>query len=246
MATANPVLNQDYFLPTERSYDTAHRMTLSGTVLKTAMLLVLVVAAGAVAWTQSQAHTGSVYAFLVGGSIVGLIAALATCWFPKIAAWSSPVYAIAEGCFLGAISLIFEVRYPGIAVQAAALSTGVLAAMLGLYGSGMVRATARFRTGVFAATAGIALVYLGTMIAGFFGVSVPYIHSNGLIGIGFSVFVVVIAALNLILDFDTIETGVRARAPKYMEWYAAFGLLVTLVWMYLEILRLLAKIRGRD
>jgi uncharacterized YccA/Bax inhibitor family protein len=126
------------------------------------------------------------------------------------------------------------------------LTFGTLAALLLAYRSGLIRATENFKLGVFAATGGIALLYLVSMVMGFFGKSIPFIHSAGPIGIGFSVFVVVIAALNLVLDFDFIETGAQRGAPKYMEWYGAFGLLVTLVWLYLEILRLLAKLQGRD
>ena len=249
MATANPALNDDIFLANPRSLSGAatDRMTVSGTVLKTSMLLVVLLTTAAFTWTQAKhGETGTLYALMIGGMIGGLVSAFATIWFPKVSAFTAPVYAACEGFVLGAISVIMEAKYPGIAVQAAMLSTATLAAMLGLYASGLVRATARFRTGVLAATGAVALVYLASMVMRLFGAEMPYIHESSLMGIGFSVVVVVIAALNLILDFDSIETGVRMQAPKYMEWYAGFGLLVTLVWMYLEILRLLAKLRGRD
>jgi Predicted membrane protein len=141
---------------------------------------------------------------------------------------------------------VFEARFPGIVMQAVMLTFGTLFALLFAYRSGLIRATENFKLGVVAATGGIALVYLASIVMGFFGVQIPFIHESGIIGIGFSLFVVVIAALNLVLDFDFIETGVEQGAPKFMEWYAAFGLMVTLVWLYLEILRLLSKLQSRD
>ena len=151
-----------------------------------------------------------------------------------------------EGLFIGAVSALYEVRYPGIVMQAVGLTFGTLIALLLAYRSGVIRVTDNFRLGVVAATGGIALFYFATMILGFFGVQFPSIYGAGPLGIGVSVFVVIIAALNLVLDFDFIESGARAGAPKYMEWYGAFGLMVTLVWLYLEILRLLSKLRSRN
>jgi uncharacterized YccA/Bax inhibitor family protein len=145
---------------------------------------------------------------------------------------------------MGAISAVFESMYPGIVIQAVGLSIGVLAVMLFVYGTRIIRATERFKIGVVAATGAVCLVYLVDLVLSLFGVRMPFIHESGTFGIIFSLVVVVIAALNLILDFDFIEQGVRLQAPKYMEWYGGFSLLVTLIWMYLEILRLLAKMRG--
>ena len=159
---------------------------------------------------------------------------------------TAPLYALAEGLFLGGVSSLFEARFPGIVMQAVLLTFGTLFALLMAYRSGLVRATENFKLGVVAATGGIALVYLATIVLGFFGIGIPYIHESGLVGIGFSLFVVVVAALNLVLDFDFIETGVEQGAPKYMEWYGAFGLMVTRVWLYIEFLRLLAKLQSRD
>jgi uncharacterized YccA/Bax inhibitor family protein len=160
---------------------------------------------------------------------------------------TAPVYAGLEGLFLGAISAAFEKMYPGIVIQAVGLSIGVLATMLFVYGLGLIRVTEKFRIGVVAATGAVFLVYFVDIVMSFFGAKVPFIHQTGMIGIGFSLVVVVIAAMNLILDFDFIERGVQFQAPKYMEWYGGFSLMVTLVWMYLEILRLLSKMRaGRD
>jgi uncharacterized YccA/Bax inhibitor family protein len=152
---------------------------------------------------------------------------------------------VAEGLFLGGISSIFEAQFPGIVIQAVGLTLGTLVGLLFAYKSGLIKVTENFKLGVAAATGGIFLIYMASFVLGFFGVGIPFIHESGLIGIGFSLVVVVIAALNLVLDFDFIERGAEAGAPKYMEWYGAFGLMVTLIWLYLEMLRLLAKLRSR-
>ncbi|CAA9379288.1 MAG: FIG01209733: hypothetical protein, partial [uncultured Gemmatimonadetes bacterium] len=154
--------------------------------------------------------------------------------------------AVMEGLFLGGVSALAETRFPGVVIPAVALTFGTLFALLLDYRSGLIRATENFKLGVVAATGGIALVYLAGFVMSFFGASIPMIHSGGTVGILFSVFVIVIAALNLVLDFDFIEQGAEHGAPRYMEWYAAFGLMVTLVWLYLEILRLLMKLQSRD
>nr|MDP9323819.1 Bax inhibitor-1/YccA family protein [Acidobacteriota bacterium] len=177
--------------------------------------------------------------------IAGFIVAMVTVFKQSWAPYTTPVYAAVEGVALGGISVVFEARYPGIVSQAVFLTFGTLGALLLAYRSGLIKATENFKLGVVAATGGIALLYLLSFILGFFGVNVPLIHSSGTFGILFSMFVVVIAALNLVLDFDFIEKGAERGAPKYMEWYGAFGLLVTLVWLYLEILRLLAKLQDR-
>jgi uncharacterized YccA/Bax inhibitor family protein len=161
------------------------------------------------------------------------------------AAFTAPVYALLEGLFLGGFSAIMELRFPGIAIEAVALTFGTCLVMLLAYRSGLIRPTQKFMIGIVAATGGIALVYFASMILGFFHIQIPGIFGSGPIGILFSLVVVVIAALNLILDFSVIEDGARMGAPKYMEWYSAFGLMVTLVWLYLEMVRLLAKLRDR-
>ena len=184
------------------------------------------------------------YGLLIAGSIGGFITALVTIFIPRLSPFTAPVYAALEGLVLGAISAVFETMYPGIVIQAVGLSVGVLAVMLFVYGTGIIRATEKFKIGVVAATGAVCLVYLVDIVLSLFGIRMPFIHESGVVGIGFSLVVVVIAALNLILDFDFIEQGVKQQAPKYMEWYGGFSLLVTLVWMYLEILRLLAKLRG--
>jgi uncharacterized YccA/Bax inhibitor family protein len=184
--------------------------------------------------------------WMIGGAIGGLITALITTFSPRRAAMTAPIYAVFEGLFLGAVSAMFEAMYPGLVMRAVSLTFGVFFIMLLLYRSGTIRATEKFKTVIFAATGGIALVYLGSFIAGLFGVNVSFLHGNSMLSIGISLFVVVVAALNLILDFDMITQGTNARAPKYMEWYGAFGLMVTLIWLYLEMLRLLSKLASRD
>jgi uncharacterized YccA/Bax inhibitor family protein len=249
MRTANPALNDKTFGQFDLGYDIdrSDTMTLQGTVTKTGFLLLLLVAAGAFTWKMTyQAQTPqAVMPWLIGGLIGGLVFGLITAFKPTAAPYTAPVYAAAEGLFLGAISAMFEMSYPGIVVQAVGLTFGTLAALLLAYTSGLIKPSENFKLGIVAATGGIMLLYLASFVLGFFGVSIGFIHGSGWLSIGFSAFVVVIAALNLVLDFDFIETGVERGAPKHMEWYGAFGLLVTLVWLYLEILRLLAKLRER-
>lgn len=247
MRTANPALNDRTFEGFGGVLDRGNTMTVSGTVNKTAVMLLLLLLSAS--WTWSLYYTGqgaiTVAPWVLGGAIGGLIVALITIFKKAWAAFTAPVYALLEGLVLGGISSLLEGRYPGIVIQAVALTFGTLAGLLMAYRSGLIKVTQNFRLGLFAATGGIMLIYLATMLLGFFGIRMPYIHESGLVGIGFSLFVVVVAALNLVLDFDFIEHGAERGAPKYMEWYAAFGLMVTLVWLYLEILRLLAKTRSR-
>jgi uncharacterized YccA/Bax inhibitor family protein len=184
--------------------------------------------------------------WLMGGLIGGLIVAMITIFKAEWSPITSPIYAILEGLAIGGISAMAEARFPGIVLQAVGLTFGTLFCLLFAYTSGMIKATENFKLGVVAATGGIFVVYMFTWILGFFGVQIPFIHGSGLVGIGFSLFVVIIAALNLVLDFDFIESGVKNGAPKYMEWYGAFGLMVTLIWLYIEILRLLTKIQSRN
>jgi uncharacterized YccA/Bax inhibitor family protein len=246
MATANPAMNEAVYRRAQSTDITAQVMTIEGTVLKTTVLMVILMITAVYAW--SQATTGSPLAsiLMIGGAIGGFIVALATIFLPKYSPITAPIYAALEGLFMGGISAAFEASYHGIVIKAVGLSIGVLAMMLFLYGTGIIRATEKFKIGVVAATGAVCLVYVVGMVMSLFGKHVPLIHESGWVGIGFSLVVVVIAALNLILDFDFIERGVQLRAPKYMEWYGGFSLMVTLVWMYLEILRLLAKMQGRS
>jgi uncharacterized YccA/Bax inhibitor family protein len=252
MRTGNPALKESTFLDlgtgsvVQRS---SGAMTLNGTVNKTAFLLVLTLATALYPWSLFFANPANpaVGALALGGAIGGLVVALVTVFKKTWSPVTAPLYAALEGLFIGGISAFFEARYPGIVMQAVALTFGTLGALLLAYRSGLVRATENFKLGVFAATGGIALLYLANIVMRLLGFDgMGFIHEGSTVGILFSVFVVVIAALNLVLDFDFIEQGVEAGAPKYMEWYAAFGLLVTLVWLYLEILRLLSKLQSRN
>ncbi|HXM11444.1 MAG TPA: Bax inhibitor-1/YccA family protein [Terriglobales bacterium] len=245
MKTANPALNVNSFRVDQAVSGEA--MTLSGTVNKTGILLICVVATAAWSWNRFfHAPTSDTVLPLVAiGGIGGFILALVTIFKKEWSPVTSPIYALLEGLALGGISAVFELRYPGIAMQAVGLTFGTLFVLLLAYRSGLIRVTEKFKLGVVAATGGIAVFYLIEFVLGFFGVHFAAINGSGLLGIGFSVVVVIVAALNLVLDFDFIESGVNAGAPKYMEWYGAFGLIVTLVWLYLEILRLLAKLNSR-
>jgi uncharacterized YccA/Bax inhibitor family protein len=220
-------------------------MTINGTVNKTGLMLMILLASAVWTWSKytGPESLGAVMPMVWTGAIGGFIVALATVLKKTWSPVTAPLYALFEGLFLGGISAVFEARFPGIVMQAAALTFGVLGALLVAYRSGLIKATENFKLGVVAATGGIFLVYAVNLVMGFFGSSIGFIHDSGWMGIGFSAFVVVIAAMNLVLDFDFIENGVEQGAPKYMEWYAAFGLMVTLVWLYLEILRLLSKLR---
>lgn len=220
-------------------------MTLAGTVNKTGLLLLLAVLTASFTWYQVSTPAGIVGAgpYLWGGLIGGFVLAMVTVFKKQWAAVTAPLYALVEGFFLGAISAMYNHLYEGIVMQAVLLTFGTLFALLFVYRTGLIKATENFKLGVAAATGGIFLVYLASMVLGFFDIQIPLIHESGMIGIGFSLFVVVIAALNLVLDFDFIETGAEQGAPKYMEWYGAFGLMVTLVWLYIEFLRLLSKLR---
>ena len=243
MRSGNPALTANTFgtFPAV-SHDQA--MTIGGTVNKTALSLLILLVTASFVWNRG-ATDPSLWALTLIGSIGGLLVALATAFKQTWAPFTTPLFAGLEGLALGGISVVFEATYPGIVSQAVFLTFGTLGALLAAYRSGLIRATENFKLGVVAATGGIALLYFLSFVLGFFGMSVPLIHSSGTFGIIFSLFVVVIAALNLVLDFDFIEQGAEQRAPKHMEWYGAFGLMVTLVWLYLEILRLLAKLQSR-
>jgi len=244
--TSNPALNERAFQG-ERAV-LGEAMTLQGTVNKTGVLLICAVATAAWTWNLFlHSHSPqTVMPLAVLGGIGGLIVAMVTIFKKEWSGVTAPIYALLEGLVLGSISAMLELRFPGIAIQAVSLTFGTLVVLLLAYRSGLIAVTEKFRLGVIAATGGIALFYIVEIVLGFFGVHFTAINGSGAIGIGFSIFVVIIAALNLVLDFDFIETGVRVGAPKYMEWYGAFGLMVTLIWLYFEILRLLSKLRSRD
>jgi uncharacterized YccA/Bax inhibitor family protein len=217
-------------------------MTLQGTVNKAGILILLAIASGAFTWNLFRSG-GDAMPWTLLGVIGGLVLALITIFRPQSSPYTAPMYAVCEGLFLGTISAISAKAYPGIAFQAMFLTFGTLAGMLMAYKTGLIRATAKFKLMVISATAGIALLYLATLILSFFHIQMPYLHDSSPIGIGISVVIVAVTAMNLVLDFSFIEEGIEYGAPKYMEWYGGFSLLVTLVWLYLEILRLLRKIR---
>jgi uncharacterized YccA/Bax inhibitor family protein len=245
---ANPLLNEKAFRRVDQMVQTAGEvMTIEGVINKTALLLLLVAGAATWVWTRyfQTLDPATVMPYLWAGLIVGLVAALVTIFLPAWSRISAPVYAAAQGLALGAISAFYEQQLHGIVFQAIGLTFGVLAVMLIAYRTGVIKVTDRFRTIVVAATGAVALLYLVSIVLSFFNVSIPFIHQGGTFGIVFSLVVVGIAAMNLALDFDFIQRGVEHGAPKVMEWYAAFGVMVTLIWLYLEILRLLAKIRRR-
>lgn len=244
--SANPALNKNTFI-TQREFSLSDNiMTIQGTVNKTGILLVLTLLSASWVWRQLFTYeTPQISLYIMVGVIGGLIAAMVAIFKPTTAPVAAPIYALLEGLFLGGISSVMEARFPGIVIQAVGLTFGVLFALLFAYKSGMIKATENFKLGVAAATGGIFLMYMANLILGFFGVSVPFIHDNGLFGICVSGFIVVIAAFNLVLDFDFIEQGAEQRVPKFMEWRAALGLMITLVWLYLEILHLLSKLRSR-
>ncbi|RCS31549.1 hypothetical protein DEO45_00050 [Rhodanobacter denitrificans] len=251
MQSGNPALNKNTFLDAASGAVVTRGdevMTINGTVNKTGLLLLLVLVGAMVSWSRFAGPDSlpAVMPLVLVGAIGGLVLGLVTVFKKTWAPFTAPLYAVAEGLFIGALSAIFEMRYPGIVMQAVGLTFGTMAALLLAYRSGLIRATEKFKLGIVAATGGIMLLYLVNFAMGFFGHSIGFINGSSGIGIAFSAVVVVIAALNLILDFDLIETGAQQGAPKYMEWYGAFALVVTLVWLYLELLRLLSKLQSRN
>ena len=239
--SGNPVIGNKFDGDAQfRDMPISQKMTLEGTVNKTGILLMLCFVTAAVSWNIPNPI------LMFTGMGVGLVAAIITIFRPTMASSTAPVYALAQGLFLGGLTVMFEAQYPGIAIQAIGLTFGTLASLLVCYKTGIIKPTENFRLMIVSATAGIALLYLVNILMTAFGggSGIGFIHSNGLMGIGFSLFVVGIAALNLVLDFDFIEQGSENGLPKHMEWFGAFSLMVTLVWLYLEILRLLAKIRS--
>jgi uncharacterized YccA/Bax inhibitor family protein len=253
MKTSNPALSDKTFRGISGGgygsmVDAANRMTLSGTVNKTGILLICALATAAWTWhmfLQSR-DMADVYPLMLLGMFGGLVFALITSFKKEWAPVTAPIYALLEGLLLGGLSAAMDLRYPGIGIQAVSLTFGTLFVLLIAYQSGVIKVTQKFRLGIVAATGGIFVFYMAQMLLGFFGIRFYSINGSGVIGIGFSVIVVIVAALNLVLDFDFIEQGVQAGAPRYMEWYGAFGIMVTLVWLYIEILRLLSKLRSRN
>jgi len=250
--SSNPALSKAAFNPQTYTASYSEVMTLNGTINKSIAMLLLVVVGAMYTWKMFfgalsvEAGAALVSRWMFIGGIGGFVFSLITIFKKSWAYITAPIYAILEGLFLGAISAFFEARFPGLVMQAIALTFGTLFIMLIGYRSGIIKVTQKFKSGIIAATGAVALVYFISFIFSMFGASNLIIHSNGIMGIGISLVIVVIAALNLVLDFDFIAKGSQAGLPKYMEWYAAFGLMLTLIWLYIEILRLLSKFASRD
>lgn len=241
--SGNPSFRKDTYDKVGRSVDTSNVMTINGAIGKTGILLALVVAGAAITWNMysSPTYYNMVMPLFWLGLVGAFITAIVICFKKTMAPYLAPVYAVLEGLALGGMSVIAESYLPGIVFNAITLTFLVTSIMLVLYRFRVIQATQRFKSVIFIATASIAIFYLGSFILSFFNVHSP-LYSSGLLGIGISVFIIIIAALNLIIDFDFIEQGENAQAPKYMEWFGAFGLMLTLVWLYIEILRLLMKL----
>ncbi|MGH7884564.1 MAG: Bax inhibitor-1/YccA family protein [Thermodesulfobacteriota bacterium] len=251
MRSSNPALSDKIFDSYTMPQSSQDVMTINGVVNKCVIMLILLIIPATYVWktffgaeTLDQGLDIASKLTLIG--VVGsLILAVITIFKKRWSPITAPAYAAVEGLALGGVSSIMEAKFPGIVIQATALTFGTLFALLMAYRSGLIKVTENFKLGIVAATGGIFLIYIISFVLRFFGTEIPYIHESGLIGIGFSLFVVVIAALNLVLDFDFIEKGAERGAEKFMEWYAAFGLIITLAWLYFEILSLLSKLRSR-
>lgn len=251
--TGNPALNKNTFTRFAHAEE-ASVMTLQGTVNKIAIMLLLVLGGAYYTWNmafeamQTNPEVGyrSIMPWMIGGGLGGFVVAIITVFKRQWAGITGPIYAILEGLFLGGISAFFEAQYPGIVIQAVSLTFAILFILLFAYKTRIIKPTENFKLGVFAATGGVMLLYIVSFLLNLFGVPTGYLHDNSPLSIGISVVIVIIASLNLVLDFDFIEQGAASSAPKYMEWYAAFGLMVTLIWLYIEILRLLSKIASRN
>ena len=254
MNSNNPFFKNKAFTNTSRVEGTVHEakvidynqtMTVSGTINKSFLMLILLVASAAITWTMSFNGQNPMI-IAIGGAIVGFVVVLIATFKPQYSTFLAPGYAIFEGLFIGGISSIFEVMYPGIVIQAVSCTFVTFMVCFGLYKYEIVKVTEKFRSVVIAATLAIATYYLISWLLSMFTSFQRVDQGNSWMSIGISVFVIVIAALNLFLDFDQIEKGVQQKMPKYMEWYSAMGLMITLVWLYIEFLRLLSKISSRD
>ena len=242
ITSGNPVLRRAGF---DQVLAGAEPMTLGGTIAKTALLLGIVMAGMFYAWAglPGLGMTETVvYPLLTGSFVVAVVLLIFTSLRPEYASVTGPVYAAVQGVVMGIVTMMLNVRYPGLPQQAAVITIATLGVMLVAYRTGVIKATERFRSVVVSCTAAVFVFYLIAFGLSFAGIYIPFLHEGGVIGIGFSHFVVGLAALNLILDFDLIDQGIGS-APKDLEWFAAFGLVVTLVWLYFEILRLLQKLR---
>ena len=238
--SGNPVLTSNAF---NLQSDYSDKMTIGGTVNKTFLSLMILIGSAYYSWTYISVTNILVFPSLFGAFIVGIITVKKKIWAPI----TVPIYGVLKGIFLGIFSNIFNSMYDGIVITAISYTLCILFALLSIYRLGIIKPTENFKLGVAAATMGIAILYVANLGMSFFGSGIPLmdINNSSMISIGFSLFVIVIASMNLVVDFDFIEEGAEKGAPKYMEWYGAFGLMVTLAWLYLEILKLLAKMNSR-
>lgn len=243
--SSNPAFSKAVFNARSSVYSGAEAMTVNGTINK-AIILTLLVGLGASYTWKIFMESGVANLWMAIGGIGGFIMALVTSFKKEWAGITAPIYAVLQGFFLGGISAIFESMYPGIVMQAVGLTVLTMLSMLLMYRTGVIKVTQKFKAGVFAATGGIALFYLFSFVLSLFGVNMSIMHGSGTLSIVISLVVVAVAALNLVIDFDFIDKAAAQGAPKYFEWYGAFGLMVTLIWLYIELLRLLAKLSSRD
>jgi uncharacterized YccA/Bax inhibitor family protein len=250
----NPFFNNKLFTNSKAStnnevhqaivIDGNQEMSISGTINKTLILFLLLVSSATVVWWLVFNGTNPLIP-AIGGAVVGMILALIAAFKPHLSGYLAPGYALFEGLFIGAVSAIFEAQHPGLVIQAVGATFVTFAVCLGLYRFKIVTVTERFKSIIIAATLAIATYYVISWLLSMFTSFVPVHHGNSMMSIGISVFVIVIAAMNLFLDFDNVDKGTAARMPKYMEWYSAMGLMITLVWLYIEFLRLLSKLNSK-
>jgi uncharacterized YccA/Bax inhibitor family protein len=246
--SGNPALTADTFDNLERvAYKDNNVMTLQGTVNKSAILLIAVIVPAIYTWNLFTATNdfSSIMPYFWTGTLGGLVLAFVIVFNKDWSPYLAPIYAVLQGLYLGGLSALVNSKFPGIVMQALLLTFGIFAVLLVIYKLKIIKVTENFKLIVASATMGVALYYMVSLGLSFWGVQLPFIHQNDINGIIFSLFVVVLAAMNLVVDFDFIEQGAERRAPKYMEWYGAFGLMVTIIWLYIEILRLLAKSRDK-
>lgn len=245
--SGNPALGKETFTNVDEVFGSEDIMTLQGTVNKTGLLLLAVLVPAIYTWNlfATSMSLDAITPYLITGSVGALIIAFVLIFNKRLAPFLAPVYSILQGFCLGGLSAAMNLRFPGIVLQAFLLTFGICALLLIIYKLKIIKPTENFKLIVTSATAGLAFYYLVSFMLSFVGIELPYIHENSTGGIIFSLFVVVLASMNLVVDFDFIEQGVAKRVPKYMEWYGAFGLMVTIIWLYVEILRLLAKSRKR-
>jgi len=240
MISSNPTLRPSTFESVAGTSGPV--MTLTGTINKSAILLLLVILGASFTWNTTQ---GMWQILTFGGMIVGFILAMVTVFKMTWAPFTAPPYALFQGLFLGGISALYNQQFEGIVLQAVMLTFGIMAAMLLLYQTGVIKVNDTFRTVIVSAMGGIFLVYMASFIMSFFGVQMPFLHDASPLGIGISIVIVIVASLNLAISFDLVDRGVAGGAPRFMEWYCAFSLMVALIWLYLEILRLLSKLNRR-